>query len=246
MTDDSTKVEGVPIETPSDSESEPQVFAVSRQNQDTQFNRRDFLTLAAAATVGLAVASEADPITAQASTVIEEGEGRDPSLLQSGCTVTTRSKTAKVNMRNGPGTGFAVLGQMDPNKEYPVTGKAKDTRKATWYRIEAEGIGQAWVAGAFVRPKGACAAVPTVDAPTSPGAGVEGTVEPGKTGINYTVGGKTYTLPCGSPIPAGAVCVCNCITVPAAPVCGCHGHNPGSCSCDQVCTCNTIHYWYPN
>lgn len=53
----------------------------------------------------------------------------------------------------------------------------------------------------------------------------------------------TYTLPCGSPIPAGAVCTCNCVTAPPIE----------SCSCDTVCTCDTVcscvgasHYWYPN
>jgi WD40 repeat protein len=36
----------------------------------------------------------------------------------------------------------------------------------------------------------------------------------------------TYTLPCGSPVPAGARCTCNCV--------------PGKiCSCDSVCTCNS-------
>ena len=36
----------------------------------------------------------------------------------------------------------------------------------------------------------------------------------------------TYTLPCGSPIPEGAVCICNCVA--------------GSvCTCDKVCTCDT-------
>ena len=68
----------------------------------------------------------------------------------------------------------------------------------------------------------------------------------------------TYTLPCGSPIPAGAVCVCNCV---AGSVCSCVGHTV--CTCDTVCSCvgNTIctcdtvcscvghvvsHYWHPN
>ncbi|MBQ6502972.1 MAG: twin-arginine translocation signal domain-containing protein [Flexilinea sp.] len=70
----------------------------------------------------------------------------------------------------------------------------------------------------------------------------------------------TYTLPCGSPIPEGAVCVCNCV---AGSVCSCVGHTV--CTCDTVCSCvgNTIctcdtvcscvgnvvttgHYWHPN
>ena len=63
----------------------------------------------------------------------------------------------------------------------------------------------------------------------------------------------TYTLPCGSPIPAGAVCVCNCVE---GSVCSCVGHHPCSCdgyvppacTCENVCTCEGVgpHYWYPN
>ena len=41
----------------------------------------------------------------------------------------------------------------------------------------------------------------------------------------------TYTLPCGSPIPPGATCICNC--VPGGG-CTCNKH----CTCDSVCTCN--------
>jgi murein DD-endopeptidase MepM/ murein hydrolase activator NlpD len=65
-----------------------------------------------------------------------------------------------------------------------------------------------------------------------------GTVEAGKEGVNLSgPGGETRTMPCGSPIPPGWTCVCNCVTVPAV-----------TCTCDGVCTCvghTTIHYWYP-
>ena len=69
----------------------------------------------------------------------------------------------------------------------------------------------------------------------------------------------TYTLPCGAPIPAGAVCVCNCV---AGSVCSCVGHTVCTCdkvcscvghtvcTCDNVCSCVghtvTYHYWHPN
>ena len=51
----------------------------------------------------------------------------------------------------------------------------------------------------------------------------------------------TYTLPCGTPIPPGAVCVCNCVPVAASTgsdctcesVCRC----VGNCTCNQVCGC---------
>ncbi|MDO8589607.1 MAG: WD40 repeat domain-containing protein [Armatimonadota bacterium] len=67
-------------------------------------------------------------------------------------------------------------------------------------------------------------------------------------GVQYkthTVTGQeiTYTLPCGSPIPPGATCVCNCV--------------PGSIASPRstprtytytytYCTCNQVHYWHPN
>jgi WD40 repeat protein len=44
-----------------------------------------------------------------------------------------------------------------------------------------------------------------------------------------------YTLPCGSPIPAGAVCVCNCVAGGYVSPCSCVGH-----------TAPAGHYWYPN
>lgn len=55
----------------------------------------------------------------------------------------------------------------------------------------------------------------------------------------------TYTLPCGSPIPEGAICTCNCVTL-----CSCVGY-VAPCSCDShssgsYCTCNLVVYWYPN
>jgi WD40 repeat protein len=75
----------------------------------------------------------------------------------------------------------------------------------------------------------------------------------------------TFTLPCGSPIPPGAVCTCNCvpgaITIPRGHI---QRYNTfGYCTCDLICTCNTvctcqsvsrggggytyyISYWYPN
>jgi hypothetical protein len=73
-----------------------------------------------------------------------------------------------------------------------------------------------------------------IELPELPGE--PGEVSPGETGINLTgPGGETRTMPCGSPIPPGWTCVCNCVTAP--PACTCVGH----CSCDSQGT----HYWYP-
>ncbi|HEY9074905.1 MAG TPA: hypothetical protein VIO61_00075 [Anaerolineaceae bacterium] len=64
---------------------------------------------------------------------------------------------------------------------------------------------------------------------------------------------RTYTLPCGAPIPAGAICTCNCIPgtglLPTAkpptatlPSCSCVSYSSGGggggyCSCNKICTC---------
>jgi WD40 repeat protein len=40
----------------------------------------------------------------------------------------------------------------------------------------------------------------------------------------------TYTMPCGAPLPAGAVCTCNCVP----------GKMETVCTCDKVCTCNRV------
>jgi hypothetical protein len=59
-------------------------------------------------------------------------------------------------------------------------------------------------------------------------------------GVTYeveTASGETveYTMPCGAPIPAGAVCVCNCVAGSYTPPCSCDGHTSGGGG----------HYWYP-
>src|SRR6266498_2881542 len=68
------------------------------------------------------------------------------------------------------------------------------------------------------------------------------------------MGLKSWTQPCGTPIPPNAVCVCNCIATNATfrstgeQICVCDTIEvpvtqsvPGAvCACDTVCTCNTI------
>ncbi len=56
----------------------------------------------------------------------------------------------------------------------------------------------------------------------------------------------TQTLPCGSPIPPGAVCTCNCVPgtysapPPPPPVTAPSGPSGIICTCDQICTCVPI------
>jgi WD40 repeat protein len=90
------------------------------------------------------------------------------------------------------------------------------------------------------------------------------------TGVTYISHDKvtgqtiTYTLPCGSPIPPGSTCVCNCVPgryepapVPASktpaaspsyPSYPTYSSSPSTggtiCTCDKVCTCVPV-YQYP-
>jgi WD40 repeat protein len=48
----------------------------------------------------------------------------------------------------------------------------------------------------------------------------------------------TYTLPCGSPIPDGATCVCNCVPG-SVKTCTCQSVGT-RCSCVPVCTCQAV------
>jgi WD40 repeat protein len=69
-------------------------------------------------------------------------------------------------------------------------------------------------------------------------------LEEGKKANQYTTKDQyghviTNTLPCGSPIPPGAICTCNCVpgTYSVAPP-----SRPGGfyCTCDKICTCIPI------
>ena len=62
---------------------------------------------------------------------------------------------------------------------------------------------------------------------------------------------RTYTLPCGAPIPTGAICTCDCVPgtfagwlpsigdprLPSSGSGSSGGSSGGACSCDEVCTC---------
>jgi hypothetical protein len=56
----------------------------------------------------------------------------------------------------------------------------------------------------------------------------------GVSAATYTIGGVTHSVPCGSPVPAGAVCTCNCV--------------PGTgCPCvSNTGGCGVVTYYYPN
>ena len=44
------------------------------------------------------------------------------------------------------------------------------------------------------------------------------------------------TMPCGEPLPSGAICTCNCVPAQSAST------TTTYCSCNQVCTCVPVAY----
>ncbi len=250
MDDDNLKqneCEGCP-----EPEEKPEVFAVSQEGKSVHFSRRNFLEMAGvagAAAAGIAITNRSPDELLFAPTRTPTAT---PTLAPTNCFVRTDKKNT-VGVYVGPGRARSVRRWLPENQDFAILGKATDKEGLLWWRILMPKIEQAWVADEDVTTKGECDAVIDVDAPPvvtaqsretatprgpTPAPGVPGNVQPGSNGIEYTSKGVTYTLPCGSPIPAGAVCSCNCVTVPAA--CSCDSYNP--CSCDSV----SSHYWYPN
>lgn len=73
---------------------------------------------------------------------------------------------------------------------------------------------------------------------------------PDTKGLTYNVYDRitgqtmTYTLPCGSPIPPGATCMCNCVpgTAPAPSRVESGGGTYTYCTCNKICTCVPVRY----
>jgi hypothetical protein len=98
--------------------------------------------------------------------------------------------------------------------------------------------------------------LPTPPPTSSPDASATpefGTVPPGIEGEELQVDGITMWAKCGTYIPAGTLCMCNCVTGSQActcdSVCSCNSHT--TCTCVGVCSCagdtgGGSHYWYPN
>ena len=159
---------------------------------------------------------------------------------------------ASVNIRQGPGVAHPVALIGYEGDTFPVTGRIQG---GTWFEITLDGGLIGWIAASVVTfifpvdniplalviptaPPLVTEAPPT-NTPAPIPTGISGTVPEGQTGINYTIDGREFTLPCGSPIPPGATCVCNCVTVPLPPP-------PPSSGGGEICTCDLVTYWYPN
>lgn len=262
---DNEKSPKKPFDQETTPEETPEVFAVIKEASEIKFSRRDFLqisTAAAAASVVLAacgpesVPSTSTPAPTQtkaptATTTPTPTRTRTPTQTSTPTPLPTAIVKSSANVRFGPGTDTRIIGALAARDEVIVIGRNDD---GSWLRIQQEDGVDGWIKATLVDftaiPIDDLRVVTPIPTPT-PLPGQPGKTGRGQTGIDYTFTDEfgttyTYTMPCGSPLPPGAKCVCDCVTVPS---CSCDGYvAPKQCTCDTVCTCDKQggHYWYPN
>lgn len=187
-----------------------------------------------------------------------------------GVTATVLNQGARV--RTGPGTNYPIMGSLAVRVVIIIVGRLADS---SWYKVRVKladlpnintsalaekdrslGEVEGWMRSDQVDVKGQSLDDLPVDQPPPTATPLPNKpIEPGGQGIQYSYTDpygnvQTFTLPCGSEIPEGAICTCNCVTVcscdsyvaPADPPSG----ESGGCSNNTVCTCDAVHYWYPN
>mgnify|MGYP005847785337 FL=1 len=85
-----------------------------------------------------------------------------------------------VNLREGPGTNYAVVGTASPGAELAVLGR---NTAASWFKVETVGGVQAWIYGPLVQLNIDATSAPVVEAPPPPaGAPAAGQPTGGQTG----------------------------------------------------------------
>lgn len=245
---------------------DPQVYSVSKDLKQRKFTRREFIEVVTLASTAVAISACGDSEPNQ--TIPGSDQPTEPVATKPDPTKTSTPKPTatqtpaptdtpepevkviedSVNFRAGPGTNYGVVRVLAFGERLILLGRISDN---SWFFAKTMSGEEGWIKATLLDLSGyPVDSLPLKTPPPTPippkptdVPGEEGNVEPGETGVEYTSvdsSGRTvtYTLPCGSPIPAGAVCTCNCVTAPAG--CSCDGHV--SCTCDAV----TSHYWYPN
>jgi hypothetical protein len=84
----------------------------------------------------------------------------ESELATAACSVTSNAGTA-VNVRGGPGTQYAVIGNLAAGDSLPVLGQLAG---GGWYPVNANGQ-TGWVAASVTRLDGNCGSLPVVAAP---------------------------------------------------------------------------------
>ncbi|MHB0875952.1 MAG: hypothetical protein ACYC5O_07905 [Anaerolineae bacterium] len=229
----------------------PEVYGISKGAAGWSFNRRGFLAAGAAAVAAVAAAgSVAEQAVVEAQPVRvaldrSTGGAAAPDASHPGWRLTNNS-----GREWGEGTRLSVeSGDGGLRLSLPVPRAAVGETVVVRPDVPLiAGPGATAVRGQLLVAEDVTYDIflPLVrNDPTPTPPGDSGAVPPGETGGTISgPNGETRWLPCGTPIPAGWVCVCNCVTA-----CSCDGY----CTCNQVCTCDSVcscvgagHYWYPN
>jgi hypothetical protein len=155
-------------------------------------------------------------------------------------------KGDNVNFRAGPGTGYTPITRLPMGSRITIIGRLDDS---SWVAIALSdpkkqgSFVHGWIKTNLINVSMVdVKALPVIkDIPPTPTPmpGRYGKVGQGQTGMDYSFTDEygnvyNYNLPCGSILPIGAQCTCNCVTVPTL------------CACVDNSGCNPIHYWYPN
>lgn len=74
-----------------------------------------------------------------------------------------------LNVRAGPGTGYAVVGRVTAGQTFPIVGKSEDGQ---WWQIDIAGK-KGWVYGQYVKAPGSTAGVPVVKVAPPPKAAAQ-------------------------------------------------------------------------
>ena len=221
-------------------EEAPQVYVVQKDLTGWRFSRRDFLAAAGAAAAG-ALATGCGPTASR----------EERARMEACKDIRAHTHSVAALATSPDGTLLASAGADKTIKLWSLP-------EGTLLKTLKGHTDEVW--GLAVSPDGTLLASASNDGTIRLWSLPEGEFvsclmdlaanEPDVEGVTYeleTASGQTieYTLPCGAPIPPGAVCVCNCVAgsyVP--PPCSCVGDTAPSCTCVGY-TAPSVHYWHP-
>jgi hypothetical protein len=262
------------IKTDKEIDQQPKIYKLKRHGRSFQVSRRDFIKLtgtyiAAASLSSCFAQPDVEVIPPTSTKVPSETPSPTPTRTQTPTPtkipVTAKIRTQGARLREAPNTSALVIGALAVNVVVTVIGKLED---ASWLQLlvnltDLPALKDAPIAQDSLTVTGWMRAdlleilsdsledVLVVEVPPTP-TPLPNEKPTGKDGITYKytdLYGNThsYTLPCGAPIPTGAICTCNCVSL-----CSCVGY-VAPCSCDThksgggtICTCDMVTYWYPN
>jgi uncharacterized protein YraI len=128
------------------------------------------LAASPAPAAGAEVAASAAPVAAEAASPAEAPPAADPT------TPTAFVTTAVLNLRSGPGTGFASVGAVVEGDALPIMGLADQNAGSAagappvrWWQVDTA-VGPAWLIGDYVRAAGPLDGIPVVMVEVTTGA----------------------------------------------------------------------------